>query len=74
MISFSVFKDLSYFICVSVFLFSFHVCMCTVCVWCPGRLEEVLGTSGTGIPDYYKPPCGCAEYLTGVLCRSSRCS
>lgn len=42
-------------------VFCLDVCICALCMECPQRLEEGIGSSGTGVTDGCWPPCGCWE-------------
>lgn len=51
-----------FFIKVDLFWFYVYGCLlsmyfCTTCVQCPWRLEEGIGSSGTGVADSCKPLC-----------------
>lgn len=51
------------FMCMGIFL---HVCLDTMYVQCPGRLEEGIGPPGTRVTDSRELPCYCWD-LTPVL-------
>lgn len=37
------------------------------CVWCPTWPEENIESSGTGVTNGFKLPCGCRELNPGLL-------
>lgn len=43
--------------------------LCTMCIWCPERLEERVGSLGTKVTNGSKSLCGC-----WVLSKGNNCS
>lgn len=50
-----------------VWVFCFHVYLCTICAQCLWRQEEGTWPSGTGVTDHCEPPCRCWELNLGSL-------
>lgn len=42
-------------------------CLCTTCVQCPQRVEEVVGFPGIGTTGSLCAPCGCWDRMANAL-------
>lgn len=59
------------YVSVSIFsssdVFYLHICLHHLCVWCPGKLEKGIRSSGSGATDGYRLPHGRWESKLGFL-------
>lgn len=59
-----------FILCVCVF--GLPVCLCTMCIQCPWRLEECLRSPVTAVTDGCEPPHGCWDSNPGSSGRAAR--